>query len=131
MASRNTSAAASNESAIAPRRPPLPSSGRPCRTWWSGRRPECGDPDRGTTARGVLGAMGDRQIAKKTRKQPRAHLILRSSDQLRCRLLLRKRADTVGEIAGLAESSTYAGKSARIVASIRTETGSLSFLAQP
>src|SRR3954471_12230500 len=42
-----------------------------------------------------------------------------------------KRSDTVGEFAGLAESSTYAGKSARIVASIRTETGSLSFLAQP
>ena len=39
--------------------------------------------------------------------------------------------DTVGEFAGLAESSTYAVKSARIVASIRTETGSLSFLAQP
>src|SRR3954447_3493436 len=38
---------------------------------------------------------------------------------------------SVGEIAGLAESSTYAGKSAHIVASIRTETGSLSFLAQP
>src|SRR4051794_18861764 len=33
-----------------------------------------------------------------------------------------KRPDTVGEFAGLAESSTYAGKSARIVASIRTET---------
>jgi hypothetical protein len=43
----------------------------------------------------------------------------------------RNRPDTVGEFAGLAESSTYAGKSARIVASIRTETGSLSFLAQP
>src|SRR3954468_2033044 len=43
----------------------------------------------------------------------------------------RKRSDTVGEFAGLAGSSTYAGKSARIVASIRTETGSLSFLAQP
>src|SRR5215212_2632240 len=43
---------------------------------------------------------------------------------------VRKRSDTVGEIAGLAESSTYAGKSARIAASIRTETGSLSFLAQ-
>src|SRR4051812_7169770 len=38
--------------------------------------------------------------------------------------------DTVGEFAGLAESSTYAGKSARIAASIRTETGSVSFLAQ-
>src|SRR3954453_2594622 len=37
----------------------------------------------------------------------------------------RNRSDTVGEIAGLAESSTYVGKSARIVASIRTETGSL------
>src|SRR3954468_9978339 len=46
----------------------------------------------------------------------------------RAGLLLR---DTVGEFAGLAESNTYAGKSARIVASIRTETGSLSFLAQP
>src|SRR3954467_13865492 len=44
---------------------------------------------------------------------------------------VRKGSDTVGEFAGLAESSTYAGKSARIVASIRTETGSLSFLAQP
>jgi hypothetical protein len=43
----------------------------------------------------------------------------------------RKRSDTVGEFAGLAESSTYAGKSAHIVASIRTEEGSLSFLAQP
>jgi hypothetical protein len=43
----------------------------------------------------------------------------------------RKRSDTVGEFAGLAEISTYAGKSACIVASIRTETGSLSFLAQP
>jgi plasmid stabilization system protein ParE len=31
----------------------------------------------------------------------------------------------------LAESSTYAGKSARIAASVRTETGSLSFPAQP
>src|SRR5215210_6668985 len=38
---------------------------------------------------------------------------------------------SVGEFVGLVESSTYAGKSARIVASIRTETGSLSFLAQP
>src|SRR3954452_10859367 len=38
---------------------------------------------------------------------------------------------SVGEIAGLAESSTYVGKSARIVASIRTEKGPLSFLAQP
>src|SRR5215203_5931616 len=47
------------------------------------------------------------------------------------RALLHKRSDTVGEFAGLAESSTYVGKSARIVASIRTETGSLSFLAQP
>src|SRR5215210_2399641 len=37
--------------------------------------------------------------------------------------------DTVGEFAGLAESSTYAGKSARIAASIRTETGALSFFA--
>src|SRR4051794_25321509 len=45
--------------------------------------------------------------------------------------LLHKRSDTVGEFAGLAESSTYVGKSARIVASIRAETGSLSFLAQP
>jgi hypothetical protein len=44
---------------------------------------------------------------------------------------VRNRSDTVGEFAGLAESSTYVGKSARIVASIRTETGSLSFLAQP
>src|SRR3954468_21962425 len=33
----------------------------------------------------------------------------------------RKGSDTVGEIAGLVESSTYVGKSARIVASIRTE----------
>ena len=41
------------------------------------------------------------------------------------------RSDTVGEFAGLAEISTYAGKSACIVASIRTETGSLSFTAQP
>src|SRR3954466_10043327 len=39
------------------------------------------------------------------------------------------RGSSVGEFAGLAESSTYAGKSARIVASIRTETGFLSFLA--
>src|SRR3954453_22877611 len=38
--------------------------------------------------------------------------------------------DTVGEIAGLAERSTYAGQSAHIVASIRTEAGPLSFLAQ-
>src|ERR1044072_3371762 len=115
MASRNTPAAASNESAMAPLfGPAVPNR-------WSGRRPECGDPGRGTTARGVLGAMGDRQTAKKTRKQPRVHLLLRSPDQLRCRLLLRKRTDTVGEFAGLAESSTYAGKSARIVASIRTE----------
>src|SRR3954447_25842975 len=42
---------------------------------------------------------------------------------------VQKGSDTVGEFAGLAESSTYAGKSARIVASIRTETGFLSFLA--
>src|SRR5690349_6775291 len=35
--------------------------------------------------------MGDRETAKKTRKQPRVHLLLRSPDQLRCRLLLRKR----------------------------------------
>src|SRR4051794_28906709 len=38
---------------------------------------------------------------------------------------------SVGEIAGLAESGTFVGKSAHIVASIWTETGSLSFLAQP
>src|SRR3954466_3532092 len=44
---------------------------------------------------------------------------------------VRKRSDTVGEFAGLAESSTYAGESARIVTPIRTETGPLSFLAQP
>ena len=40
-------------------------------------------------------------------------------------------ADTVGEFAGLAESRTCVGKSARIMASIRTEAGSLSFIAQP
>ena len=45
--------------------------------------------------------------------------------------LYQKPPDTVGEIAGLAESSTHVGKSARIVASIRTEIGSLPFLAQP
>src|SRR3954470_11326587 len=44
---------------------------------------------------------------------------------------VQKGSDTVGEFAGLAESSTYVGKSARIVASIRTEIGFLSFLAQP
>ena len=42
-----------------------------------------------------------------------------------------KGPDTVGEIAGLAESSTYVGKFARIVASIRTEKRLLSFPVQP
>ena len=49
----------------------------------------------------------------------------------RARGMSNKRPDTVGEFAGLAEISTYAGKSTCIVASIRAETGSLSFLAQP
>ena len=44
---------------------------------------------------------------------------------------LAKRADTVGEIVGLADSSTYVWKYTCIVASIQAETGSLSFLAQP
>src|SRR4051794_21133323 len=43
----------------------------------------------------------------------------------------RPRGPSVGEFAGLAESSTCAGESARIVTPIRTETGPLSFLAQP
>src|SRR3954454_13850661 len=54
----------------------------------------------------------------------------RSLNELRPRVSS-KRPDTVGEFAGLVEISTYAGKSACSVASIRAETGSLSFLAQP
>jgi hypothetical protein len=39
--------------------------------------------------------------------------------------------DTVGEIVGLAESRYLCGKSARVVAQIRTERGSCPYLAQP
>src|SRR3954447_26477788 len=67
MASRNTSAAASNESAIAPL--PSPSLFRSAvPNKWSGRRPECGDPDSGTTGGGILGAKGDCQTEDRTQE---------------------------------------------------------------
>src|SRR4051794_24403738 len=67
MASRNTSAAASNESAMAPSpfRPAVPNS-------WSGRPPGCSHPSSGTTDGGVLAALGDSHSKAEPEATPNA-----------------------------------------------------------
>src|SRR3954451_13068041 len=93
MASRNTSAAASNESAIAP----LPSSDRPCRTdvWPTSSMRPSGQRDNRLRYSRCQRRLPDG--GPDPGSDPEC-IFLRSSGQLRCRLLLRKRPDTVGEI---------------------------------
>src|SRR3954447_26166397 len=69
MASRNTSAAASNESAIAPFPSPLP-IGRAEQMF--GRPPGCSHPSSGTTDGGVLAALGDSHSKAEPEATPNA-----------------------------------------------------------